>query len=94
MAGLGKPPIMSDRTPKIGDWRGPPLCPDDAVAVMHRVLADPGTALAEIGPELRSCENSGSQVTPRWRGESRANPSLKWRFWRLGTTTRFRGLYG
>jgi hypothetical protein len=24
MAGLGKPPIMSDRTPKIGDSWGPP----------------------------------------------------------------------
>src|SRR6202040_616589 len=31
----------------------------------------------EIGLELRSCENSGSQVTPRWRRQSRANPSLK-----------------
>ena len=34
-----------------------------------------------------------SSRTRRWRGESRANPSLKWRFWRLGTTA-FRGLYG
>src|SRR4029077_3729778 len=29
------------------------------------------------GFELRSCENSGSQATPRWRSESAANSSLK-----------------
>jgi hypothetical protein len=36
-------------------------------------------------------ENSGSQVTPRWRRESRANPSLEvgvFRAWELRTIPR------
>src|ERR1700751_5883618 len=53
----------------------------------QRAGSDPNLFRAlEIGLELRSCENSGSQVTPRW---SKADSNLygafpvKWLFWVL-----------
>ena len=53
------------------------LLPDDAVAVMRRVLADPGTALAGFTPLSRrrqlGLRKSGSHRTRRWR-EVDSNP--------------------